>query len=448
MSIAESNRQALVRKAVFMAVSRVPGRYVDRDFPALCLQVSPKLKAVWFIRFRANGVEQRDTLGVAAPDGDGRLSYSYEHARAWAVESVLAARNAAPNPEPRPIPTEAAPHERAPVPGVSLGSVWTDFLENRRTKRGQPLAASTKADYAKLYAYALAPVKDWSLATSRVAEWVAFFRTVREKHGASKALYASNIVSAVYTYLMSLDLIDTNPIMKVRLGRQFIAPAPRESHIETADLKPFWAAIGRTLKRRDSREAVRLIFMTGFRLNAALGLKWSQLDLARGFAYIEPGTEGWKGFSGVMPLSDYVTDLLRERYVRRKCKEWVFPARTGDAPHMTRVGDSLAKVCDAAGIERITAHDLRRTKATVGSLAFGSDHSKVAVLLGHNWATNEKGMTVSRGAITARYIQTELATLRAISNEAAGVLLELVGERRMSDETAAKLRRAGLSSEI
>lgn len=89
-------------------------------------------------------------------------------------------------------------------------------------------------------------------------------------------------------------------------------------------------------------------------------------------------------------------------------------------------GGRLAKkVCDAASIPRVTVHDLRRTVATFGNLAFGADHSKVAVLLGHNWTTNERGMTVSRGAITARYIQTELATLRAIANEAATVFWEL-----------------------
>jgi integrase len=445
MQTLENGRSALSRKTVLTVALRTPGRYTDRDFSALGLQVSPKGKAVWFARFKANGKEQRTTLGVAALYGDGLLAYSYEQAKAWAISSVLEARTEAPEAEPRPEPATVPPQVRALAPVDTLATVWAEFLENRRTKRGQPLAASTKADYDKLYGYALAPMKDAPLSETRVAAWVEFLAGVKERHGQSKALYAANIVSSVYTYLMSLDRIEANPIAKVRLGRAFIAPKPRESHIETADLKPFWTAIGRTLKRRDSREAVRLLFLSGLRLNAALGLRWSQLDLAKGFLYVEPGTEGWKGFSGVFPLSDYVVDLLRARYVSRKSREWVFPARTGEAPHMTRVGDSLTAVCDAAGIERVTAHDLRRTLATVGDLAFGADHSKVAVLLGHNWATDAKGMTVSRGAITARYIQTKLATLRAIANEAGRTLLELAGELPLTEETEAKLRRAGLT---
>jgi integrase len=333
--------------------------------------------------------------------------------------------------------------------GATLAGAWPLFIENRRTKKGQPLAASTKKDYQKWFEVALKPVHDWRLADVRALAWVEFLSSVRDKHGASKALYMSNIISSVYSFLMSLDQIDANPMVKVRLGRLFIAPAPRTSHIETADLKPFWTGIGRVLKRRDSRDAVRLLFLSGLRLNAALGMRWDQVDLGRGFLFIQPGTEGWKGFSGVFPLSDYVLDLLRVRYVGRKSKEWVFPKRVGDeadgSPHMTRVGDSLGKVCEGAGIERVTAHDLRRTMATVGNLAFGADTAKVAVLLGHNWATDAKGMTVSRGAITARYIQNELSTLRAIANEAARTLLELAGELPLSDETAVKLLRAGLT---
>lgn len=449
MSIAETNRQALSRKTNFLAAARTPGRYTDRDFPALGLQVSPKLKAVWYARFKAHGKEQRTTLGLAALEGDGRLTYSYAQAREWALSSVLAARNAAPEPERLPEVTQAAAHEPAPVPVDTLAGVWADFLANRRTKKGTPLAAATRADYEKVYRYALGPVKGWPLAETRVAAWVEFLSSVRDKHGPSKALYACNIVSAVYTYLMSLDRIEINPMVKVRLGRAFIAPKPRDTHIETADLKPFWKAIGREVKKRDSRDAVRLLFLSGLRLNAALGMRWDQVDLAKGFLYVDPGTEGWKGFSGVFPLSDYVMDMLRVRYVSRKSTVYVFPKRVGDeadgSPHMTRVSDSLGKVCASAGIERVTAHDLRRTVATVGSLCFGADTSKVAVLLGHNWATDAKGMTVSRGAITARYIQTELATLRAIANEAARTMLELVGELPMSEETAAKLCRAGLT---
>jgi integrase len=94
--------------------------------------------------------------------------------------------------------------------------------------------------------------------------------------------------------------------------------------------------------------------MSGLRLNAALGLRWDQVNLGKSYIYVEPGQVGWKGFTGVMPISDYVADLLRERYVMRKSQEWVFPKRTGDmdegSPHMTRVSDSLAEVCESACI--------------------------------------------------------------------------------------------------
>jgi integrase len=430
MSTTENGRTALSRRTSFTLAAKTPGRYTDRDFPALGLQVSPKGKAVWFTRGKgAAGKEFRHTLGIAALDGDGLLAFSYEQAKEWAAEQLQAAlRPPAPKPEPDQYAT--------------LAGVWTLYIQNRRTKKGLPLADSTKKDYEKWYRIALKPVHDWRLAEVSVIAWIDFLSSVRAKHGEAKALYMANILSSVYSFLMGLDRIDYNPMTKVRLGRLFVAPKPRTTHIPTADLRAFWNGIGRTLKRRNSRDAVRLLFMSGLRLNAALGLRWDQVNLGKSYIYVEPGQVGWKGFTGVMPISDYVADLLRERYVMRKSQEWVFPKRTGDmdegSPHMTRVSDSLAEVCESACIEVVTM-------ATVGNLAFGAEIDKVAVLLGHNWAVDGKGMAVSKSAITARYIQTELATLRAIANEAANFMLELVGERPMSEGTAAKLERAGLA---
>ncbi len=239
---------------------------------------------------------------------------------------------------------------------------------------------------------------------------------------------------------MSLDRLDSNPIMKVRLGRRFIAAPPRETYIAMRDLKAFWRGV-RALTRREGREAITVLLMTGMRLNAGLGIEWRHVDLRNGYLLVPHGTEGWKGFTGAFPLSDSVVSLLAARYVRRELGAvHAFPSRsTSETPeHLTRIGGALSRACALAGIPRVTAHDLRRTYATVCGLAFDGDLAKVGALLGHNWA-------VTKGAITARYIQTELATLRAMANEVAALILELIGERAVSDETAAKLRRAGLT---
>ena len=340
--------------------------------------------------------------------------------------------------------TEYAALSRDVAQPLTLANTLPTFLATRRTRLGKPLSDQTKADYTKWYRIALAPAKDWPLANVSVMQWVDFLTGVKSKYGEAKALYMSNIVSAVYSFLMGLDMLDANPITKVRLSRLFIAPAPKDTYIPIPQLRPFFRSIDRALTRQDSKDAVKLLFMTGFRLSAALGLKWDSLDLDRGFYYVPAGAAGWKGFTGVMPLSDYVVNLLRRRHERRESHIYVFPKRCGgsSAP-MTSVGDALQIVCEAASVDRVSAHDLRRTLATVAKFWFGAEIDKVAVLLGHKWAVDGRGMVVSKSAITTRYIQTELVSLRAMANEAARCLLELVGEGPMSEGVAARLEKSG-----
>ncbi|AMR79642.1 tyrosine-type recombinase/integrase [Cupriavidus nantongensis] len=221
-------------------------------------------------------------------------------------------------------------------------------------------------------------------------------------------------------------------------------------HLPLAALKPFYGAIEAALTRSDSKDAVRLLFMSGWRLNGALGLRWDQLNLDEGYCFVPPGSHGWKGFAGVMPLSDQAVSLLRSRMERRRENDggWVFPKRHGakGLPHMSRIADALKIVCEWAGVDRVTAHDLRRTFASVARLAFGGELDKVALLLGHHWALDGQPVVDTRSAITRRYIQTELPAMRAAANEAATFMMELVGVVPMSTATRSALKRAGYAA--
>lgn len=88
----EMGRSVLSRKAIFTLAARTPGRYTDSDFPTLGLQVSPKGRAVWFARGKApGGCEFRTTLGQAAANGDGLVTFDYAQAREWTLGQLQAA---------------------------------------------------------------------------------------------------------------------------------------------------------------------------------------------------------------------------------------------------------------------------------------------------------------------------------------------------------------------
>jgi integrase len=181
--------------------------------------------------------------------------------------------------------------------------------------------------------------------------------------------------------------------------------------------------------------------MTGTRLLAGLGMRWDQINFEDGYYYVLPDQEGWKGFTGVLPLSDFVLDLLRRRRKRMSSKsEYVFPAHHGDAyPHRSRMGDAI-EIVSAEFNFKATAQDLRRTFATVCALCFNDNMRKVGALLTHRWAVSAEGMAITRDAITRRYVQSNLSQLRATANVAAGFILELAGKQPMSDRTRSILK--------
>lgn len=177
------------------------------------------------------------------------------------------------------------------------------------------------------------------------------------------------------------------------------------------------------------------------RLLGGLGMRWDQIDFEQGYYYVLPDQEGWKGFSGVLPLSDFVLELLKRRRGNTLGKgEYVFPAHHGEAyPHRSRMADAM-KAVSAEFNFKATAQDLRRTFATVSALCLDDNMRKVGALLTHKWAVSAEGMAVTRDAITRRYVQSTLRQLRAAANLAASFMLELAGKLPMSDRTRAILK--------
>jgi hypothetical protein len=89
-----------------------------------------------------------------------------------------------------------------------------------------------------------------------------------------------------------------------------------------------------------------------------------------------------------------------------------------------------------------TVQDLRRTFATVAALCFNDNMRKVGALLCHKWVVSKEGMTVTRDAITRRYVQGTLRQLRETANTAADFILELAEMRPLSERTARILKES------
>jgi integrase len=241
---------------------------------------------------------------------------------------------------------------------------------------------------------------------------------------------------------VALEILENNPIANVRYLRTLAPLDKRTGHVDSVDFPKFFAAVESKLVRQNSKDPILIALMTGMRLSACLGMRWDQLNLDNGYYYVLPGQQGWKGFVGVLPLSDFVIDILKQRKARAKrSSEYVFPSHHGDKAHRSRMNNAMRTV--AAGFTfRPTAQDLRRTFATAVALCFNDNMRKVGALLCHKWAVSKEGMAVTQDAITRRYVQTTLPLLRQSSNTAANFILELAGLQPLSERTVSVLKES------
>lgn len=426
--------------AALAGAFKKPGRKTDANPTSLQLRVSPLKKAVWYYRFRdKSGVLKEGTLKFEAVEanGDGRTTLDYEQAKAE-VRRI------------KQDSTKSESERRADADRTHFHTLEDGFqyyLRNRKTLKDGPLADSTIADYKKVFNNYLCknllekegfqtPPAQWVLSETEVMQWQQLLYKIHER-SLAKARNCQSIISGIYGLGVALQVLKSNPIANIRYLRTLPRLPAKKRHVDTVNLPKFIQAIDTRLVRQASKDAVWLVTMTGMRLQAALGLRWEQIHFDEGFYFVEPNQPGWKGFTGVLPLSDFVLERLKRRLALRNERDggFVFPAHHGaSAGHQTRLGDALKAVSkDFSFIA--TAQDLRRTYATVAALCFDDNTRKVGALLTHNWAVSAEGMVVTQDAITRRYIRDTVRQLRESANMVAGFMLELAGLRALSERT-------------
>ncbi|MGI8537085.1 MAG: site-specific integrase [Mycobacteriales bacterium] len=150
----------------------------------------------------------------------------------------------------------------------------------------------------------------------------------------------------------------------------------------------------------------RLVAHTGLRRGEAVGLRWSDVDLAAGSLMIsnqhvdvgyrvvhgEPKTKRGRRRIALDPGTLAHLAVHRRRQVEQALAVWlpdaasgfVFAREDGSPYHPDFVTKHFDLLVRRAGLPRIQLHDLRHTHATLG-LAAGIPAKVMADRLGHSW---------------------------------------------------------------
>jgi integrase len=163
--------------------------------------------------------------------------------------------------------------------------------------------------------------------------------------------------------------------------------------------------------------AMRLLLLTGARLNEIVKLQWSSVDLERGLLFLPDSKTGKKS----VPLSGHAIAVLRA-LPRIDGNEHVVPGGKEGKPRsdLKRPWEAIRK---AAGLQGLRIHDWRHSFASVG-VGESMGLPIVGKLLGQK-----------NQATTARYAHLDANPLKRAADEIGKKIVAAMAPQRSTEET-------------
>jgi integrase len=280
------------------------------------------------------------------------------------------------------------------------------------------LRPTSVRDYQVSVRLYLAPWSDLPMR-SITAEMVEQRHRVIQKQIAAGGRYAGygsanlalQTLRVLYNFVAEREPgMPPNPVS--RLKRQWFPVHRRERLVKADDLPAFHRAI-LELPNPVQRDYLLLLLYTGLRRSEAASLTWSDVDFSARTLRL-PAARSKGGRKLDLPMSDLVFDLLVARRSLGKDR-FVFPS-SGKGGHISEPKFPLEAIERATGI-RASAHDLRRTFATV---AAGARIAPIALkmLISH---------AVGGGDITSGYVILSHEELHEAAQAVADRMKRLCG---------------------
>lgn len=193
--------------------------------------------------------------------------------------------------------------------------------------------------------------------------------------GKGTATRTVGLLGGILSFAVARGLRADNPVRGVKR----YADKKGERFLSSGEL----ASIGAALASLESDGAnpsavaiIRLLAFTGARKSEIANLRWSEVEIERGYLRLRDSKTGAK----VIPIGAPACEVLASVPVI-KGSDFVFPASTGSG-RFQGIERVWRKVRDLAGLPSLRLHDLRHSFASVG-LARGDALPVIGAILGH-----------------------------------------------------------------
>ena len=382
----------------------------DTETPTLALRATPTGRKTYIFESRLNGATIRINIGTLA-------DWPIEKARTQAQTLKMLVDGGT---DPREVKRDrqaAAAQKKAAaaVHAVTVGEVWTTYLEARRLQWGErhykdhETLSKAGGEVAKrgtrgrgvtiagpLYSLLALPLRELDAPT--IEAWAARETKTRP----TPARLAWRLLKAFLSWCAEHS--ETDPETKeVKFPYAQLLPSANP-----AKTKKTREALGKAGIKRDALmreqltvwfDAVRQVhnpmiaaylqtlLLTGARPGEVLALRWDEINIKWRGLTIRDKVEGER----VIPLTPYVSHLL---HALPRRNEWVFSSLTAAGGVLTIPRKQHGEACAVAGIDGLTLHGLRRSfKSLTEWLEVPA--GVVAQVMGHKpSATAEKHYTV------------------------------------------------------
>ncbi len=311
------------------ATRRNGENHYDTDLTGFGLTHYPSGRKAFFIEYGPRGKRRRMTLGpygALTPD-EARSLAREKLATVYQGSDPLEEREAR-----RTVPTFRA---------------WTDdYVEEIKRRK-----KSWKQDRTHMKR----ACKHWGhkpIDQITVEDVRRMMTCYSERHGKIAANRWLACVRASLNVAWRSDLIPSNPAARVRPNRE---NTPRNRVLNDGEMKSVVEAI-HALKDPFARGALLLLIATGARRTEVLSARWEDFDIAAGTWRIPSPRSGTPQ---TIPLHAEVVELLRAM-PRKLDSPWLVPG-IGHDGHRSDLKRPWADVLEAAEVEDVHIHDLRRT---------------------------------------------------------------------------------------
>lgn len=279
---------------------------------------------------------------------------------------------------------------------------FAEAAERFMATHGQKLKPRTREEYQRLIDKTLVPVFGRRLLIDIETAEIDTFHA-RLAATPRKANFALAVLSKLMTWAEDHGLRPpvSNPCagvkkFKERRRQRFLSP---EEIRRLGDVLDTLDSAG--LEPPPVTAAIRLLLLTGCRLNEVLTLQWQHVDLGRSLLHLPDSKTGPK----VVYLNDHAKAVLMKLERFPDNAHVIVGSRSGG--HLVNLQKPWRRIRSEAGLPEVRLHDLRHSFASVAA-ANGASLLLIGKLLGH-----------SQPQTTARYAHLVNDPVRE-ANEAIG----------------------------